>query len=197
MIKVAIVYHSEGGRTKKQAEAIRRGAESLEGTEVLFLTTQEASERLEDLDRADAIVFGSPTYLGSMSAEMKRFLESGIDRWFSRAWQNKIAGTFTHSTNFSGDKVNTLIGMLFNAMQQGMIYVSLGQLPASNEPDSMKSLVGPSPDAINRIDGSIGAMATSFEVKADEAPSKGDILTAEAYGRRIADITAQFARGRQ
>ncbi|MFH0180305.1 hypothetical protein ACIA6D_18175 [Streptomyces cacaoi] len=39
-------------------------------------------------------------------------------------------------------------------------------------------------------------MATSFEVPAGEAPSKGDLETAEAYGRRVAEITAQFVRGR-
>jgi NAD(P)H dehydrogenase (quinone) len=196
LIKVAIVYHSQSGHTKLQAEAVCRGAASLEGTDVLFLSAEEACERLEDLDSADAIIFGCPTYMGNVSAGMKAFQEKAVGRWFTQAWKDKIAGAFTNSSNFSGDKLNTLVGLMINAMQQGMIFVSLGVLPAQDEPGSMQTLTGPGPDAINRVDGSIGPMSTSFAVAAGEAPAKGEILTAEAYGRRIADITAQFVRGR-
>ena len=190
MTKVAMVYHSQSGHTQIQAEAVRRGAASIEGT------AEEASARLEELDTSDAIVFGCPTYMGNVSAGMKAFQEKAMGRWFTQTWKDKIGGAFTNSTNFSGDKLNTLVGLMINAMQQGMIFVSLGMLPASNDPASMETLEGPGPDALNRVDGSIGPMATSFTAAAGEAPPKGDIGTAEAYGRRIAEITSQFARGR-
>jgi NAD(P)H dehydrogenase (quinone) len=196
MIQVTIVYHSQGGHTKAQAEAVRRGAASVEGTEVLFLAAEEASERLELLDASDAIIFGCPTYMGNVSAGMKAFQEKAVGRWFTQAWQNKIAGAFTNSTNFSGDKLNTLMGLMINAMQQGMIFVGLGMLPASNEPGSFNTLEGPGPNALNRVDGSVGPMAVSFTSAAGVSPPKGDIDTAEAYGRRIAEITTQFVRGR-
>lgn len=196
MTTVAIVYHSQYGHTKIQAEAVKRGALAVEGTEVLFLEVEEASEKLAELDAADAIIFGCPTYMGNVSAGMKLFQERAVSRWFSQAWKDKIAGVFTNSTNFSGDKLNTQIGLMINAMQMGMIFVSLGQLPASNEPESLDSAQGPGPDALNRVDGSLGPMATSFGLSAGEAPLKGDIDTAEAYGKRIAEITAQFIRGR-
>ena len=196
MTKIVIVYHSQNGHTLRQAEAVRSGAESVDGTEILFLSAEEAGERLDELDLADAIIFGCPTYMGNISAGLKVFLEKAAVKWFTQAWKDKIAGAFTNASHFSGDKVNTLVGLMINAMQHGMIFVSLGMLPASNVPGAMKTLVGPGPDALNRVDGSIGPMASSFEVEASEAPSHGDIETARAYGRRLAEITAQFVRGR-
>ena len=61
MAKVAVVYHSGYGHTKLQAEAVHRGAASVKGVEAQLLTTEEAIQRLDDLDRADAIIFGCPT----------------------------------------------------------------------------------------------------------------------------------------
>ncbi|HHQ48886.1 MAG TPA: NADPH-dependent FMN reductase, partial [Acidobacteria bacterium] len=75
MTRIVIVYHSGYGHTKRQAEAVHRGAASVDGVNALLLNTEEAAARMEELDTADAIVFGCPTYMGSMSAEMKRFLE--------------------------------------------------------------------------------------------------------------------------
>lgn len=197
MTTVAIVYHSQYGHTKIQAQAVKRGALTVKDTTVLFLDVEEASERLAELDTADAIIFGCPTYMGNVSAGMKLFQERAVSRWFSQAWKNKIAGVFTNSTNFSGDKLNTQIGLIINAMQLGMICVSLGQLPASNESESFMTKQGPGPDALNRVDGSLGPMATSFSLAPESALSQGDINTAEAYGKRIAEITAQFVRGSQ
>ena len=134
MIKVAVVYHSGFGHTKLQAEAVHRGAAGIDGVQALLLTAQEAGEDLDRLDDADAIIFGSPTYMGSMSAEMKKFLEAAAAKWFTLAWKDKVAGAFTNSSSFSGDKVNTLVGLMINAMQQGMIFVSLGLHPAASDP---------------------------------------------------------------
>jgi NAD(P)H dehydrogenase (quinone) len=196
MTKVAIVYHSGFGHTKLQAEAVRDGAAQVEGVEALLLTAEEAGADIDQLDSADAIIFGSPTYMGSMTAEMKRFLEASAPKWYTRGWQDKVAGAFTNSSSFSGDKLNTLMGLMLSAMQQGMIFVSLGMHPGANEPDSMNSLAGPSPEATNRVGSSLGPMGTSFQVEPGDAPSTGDLATAEAYGVRVATITQQLVRGR-
>ncbi len=192
MIKVAIVYHSGFGHTKLQAQAVAEGAESIDGVSVLMLTAAEACERIDELDNAHAIVFGSPTYMGNIAAEMQKFIEEAAKKWFVQAWKDKIAGAFTNSSNFSGDKLNTMMGLLINAMQHGMIFVGLGMLPAANQPDSLNSINGPGPDAHNRVGCSIGPLGTSFQVKPGEAPSKGDIKTAFEYGKRISVITKQF-----
>ena len=196
MAKVITVYHSGFGHTKLQAEAVHRGAASVAGVEARLLTTEEAAARLDDLDAADAIIFGCPTYMGSMSAEMKKFLEVAAKKWFTLAWKDKIAGAFTNSSSFSGDKLNTLVGLVINAMQHGMIYVSLGLNPAANAPESMSKVDGPGPEALNRLGSFIGPMSASFQVNPPAAPVKGDIKTAEEYGRRVATITVQFRRGK-
>ncbi|PVV09843.1 MAG: hypothetical protein B6D77_09245 [gamma proteobacterium symbiont of Ctena orbiculata] len=197
MIKVAIVYHSGFGHTKLQAEAVHRGAASVAGVKAVLLTTQEAGADLDSLDDADGIIFGTPTYMGSMSAEMKKFLEAAAAKWFTQAWKDKVAGAFTNSSSYSGDKLNTLVGLMINAMQQGMIYVSLGMQPAASDPDSMNRIQGPGPEVMNRIGSYMGPMAASFQVDPGDAPSTGDIATAEAYGVRVATITQQLVRGKE
>ena len=196
MTSVAIVYHSGFGHTKLQAQAVARGAGSVQGVESLLLTAEEAAADIDRLDSADAIIFGSPTYMGSMSAEMKKFLEAGAAKWFTLGWKDKVAGAFTNSSSFSGDKLNTLVGLMINAMQQGMIFVSLGMHPAASDPESMNRIEGPGPEVLNRLGSYIGPMAASFQVNAGDAPGSGDLATAEAYGTRVATITQQLARGR-
>ncbi|MFE4106282.1 flavodoxin family protein [Almyronema epifaneia] len=191
-----VIYHSGYGHTRRQAEAVYQGAASVEGIEAELITAEEAIARLDDLDHADAMIFGSPTYMGSMSAGMKQFVEAAAKKWFSLAWKDKVAGAFTNSSSFSGDKLNTLVGLMINAMQHGMIYVGTAMLPAASNPDAMNSVEGPGPDVTNRVGSFVGAMATSFQVDPPGAPPQGDLATAEAYGKRVAEITLQFVRGR-
>jgi NAD(P)H dehydrogenase (quinone) len=196
MTKVAIVYHTTYGHTKLQAEAVLRGAKSVPNVSAQLYTTEEAAARLDELDAADAIIFGCPTYMGNMSAGMKSFLEVAVKKWFTLSWKNKIAGAFTNSSSFAGDKLNTLFGLVINAMQHGMIFVGLGMMPSANRPEDMKSVTGPWPEAHNRAGSFIGPTSASFQVKPPDAPSKGDIETAEIYGRRIAETTLQFVKGK-
>lgn len=191
MRTISIVYHSGYGHTARQAHAVRRGADSVEGVEARLLTTEEAMARMEELDASDAIILGCPTYMGSMSAEMKRFLEATAQRWFEQAWSGKVAGAFTNSSSFSGDKLNTLIGLMIHGMQHGMIWVGSGILPAANRPEDMKTPEGPGPAAHNRIGSFVGPMAASFQL--DDGPPPGDLETAEAYGRRVAEVTLRLA----
>ncbi len=195
MATIAVIYHSLYGHTKLQAEAVLRGAQGVSQVTAKLYTVEEATARLDELDAADAIIFGSPTYMGSMSSGMKAFLEAAAKKWFTLAWKDKIAGAFTNSSSFSGDKLNTLLGLVINAMQHGMIFVGLGLLPAANKPEEMKQIAGPGPEAHNRVGSFIGPMASSFQVPPPGAPGAGDLETAEIYGRRIAEITLRFVRG--
>ena len=196
MSKLIVVYHSTYGHTKIQAEAVQRGANSVEGIDAKIMTAAEAIEKLDELDAADAIIFGTATYMGNIAAEMKKFMEASVSKWFAAAWKDKIAGAFTNSSSFSGDKLNTLQGLFVFAMQHGMIWVGLGMFPSANDPDAMNSVEGPGPKAHNRVGSFIGPMAASFQVNPPDAPPTGDLETAEAYGRRVAKITLQFVRGR-
>ena len=196
MTKIAIIYHTTYGHTKLQAEAVLRGAQSVSSASAALYTVAEATARLDELDAADAIIFGCPTYMGNMSAGMKAFLETAAKKWFTLAWKNKVAGAFTNSSSFSGDKLNTLVGLVINAMQHGMIYVGLGLMPSANRPDEMNTVNGPGPEAHNRVGSFTGPMAASFQVNPPGAPPKGDLETAELYGRRVAEITSQLIKGR-
>ena len=121
MQNLAIIYHSTYGHTKRQAEAVLHGAQRVPGIHARLYTVEEATSGIDEFDTADAIIFGCPTYMGSMSAGMKAFLEVAARKWFTLAWKDKIAGAFTNSSSFSGDKLNTLLGLTINAMQHGMI----------------------------------------------------------------------------
>ncbi len=189
-IKIAVVYCTRYGHTKILAEAVVRGA-SEPDAEVTLYSTVEAAERMKELDGADAIVFGCPTFMGGMASEMKLFIEKGVTRWGKQVWADKIAGGFTNSSNFSGDKLNTMVGLMISAMQQGMIWVGVGTLVGEAH-----SVDGPGAEAINRNSASVGPMASSFSVNAPDAPPAGDVETAAAYGQRIASVTRRFKRGR-
>jgi NAD(P)H dehydrogenase (quinone) len=197
MIKVAVVYHSLYGHTKLQAEAVLQGAQSVPDVSAVLYTAEEATAKLDELDQADAIIFGCPTYMGSMSAGMKTFVEAAAKKWFTLAWKDKVAGAFTNSSSFSGDKLNTLVGLVINAMQHGMIYVGLGMLPSANQPEGMQSIAGPGPGAHNRVGSFIGPMSASFQIHPPDAPVSGDLETARLYGARVAAITTQLFKGRE
>ncbi len=190
--KVAVVYYSKYGHTKLQAEAVCRGA--AEAADVLLLTAGEAADRIDELDAYDAIIFGTATYMGNISAEFKKFMEHSVGKWFNQLWRDKVAGGFTNSSNFSGDKSTTMNGLFTFAMQHGMIWCGLGMLPAANEPDSMKSASGPGAEALNRVSASAGAFAASFELKTPEAPLPGDLETARLYGKRIAEVAGRLKK---
>jgi multimeric flavodoxin WrbA len=196
MGKVVIVYHSTYGHTKLQAEGVLRGASGVNGIEAQIMTDAEATEKIDELDGADAIIFGTATYMGNIAAGMKGFMEASVKKWFAAAWKDKIAGGFTNSSSFSGDKLNTLQGLFVFAMQHGMIWVGTGMFPSANNMDAMNSIEGPGPDTHNRVGSFIGPMAASFQVNTPDAPPKGDIETAEMYGHRVAEIALGFVRGR-
>lgn len=106
MTKTAVVFHSGYGHTQKVAQSVADGAHA-------DLVAIDAEGNLTEaqwaiLDAADAIIFGSPTYMGTVSWQFKKFADATSTRWYSRAWANKIAGGFTISANLSGDKLSTL-----------------------------------------------------------------------------------------
>ena len=80
-------------------------------------------------------------------------------------------------------------------MQHGMIYVGLALMPSANKPEEMTQITGPGPEAHNRVGSFTGPMASSFQVNPPDGPSKGDLETAELYGRRVAEVTMRFVRG--
>lgn len=133
-IQVAVVYHSGYGHTAKQAEAVAAGAGAVAGVDALLVHVDGANAPWEDLERADAIIFGAPTYMGGPSAQFKAFLDATSQKVFAAGfkWKDKVAAGFSNSASRSGDKLATLVQIALFAAQQGMHWVSLGLPPANN-----------------------------------------------------------------
>ena len=186
MTKIAIVYHSGYGHTAEVAKAVARGAAAVEGVEAQVISVADVEKHWQDLDEADAIIFGAPTYMGSVSAPFKAFMDASSKVWFTQGWKDKIAAGFTHSGSQSGDKFNSLVQLFTLAMQHGMIWVSLGLMPGNN---SSKGSV----NDLNRLGGFGGSMTQSNVDQGAEVIPPSDLKTAEQLGRRVALVTLQFA----
>jgi NAD(P)H dehydrogenase (quinone) len=184
MKNIVIVYHSDKGHTQKIAEAIESGVRSTEYTEVLLIPVEQVDQHFDKLDNADAIVFGSPTYMGTISAPFKAFMDSTSGRWFGRTWVNKIAAGFTSSGSLSGDKLATLNALAIFAAQHGMIWLGPEQICETPTPDAA---------TVNRLGSNLGVMCQAHPYEdAEKSVSIGDIETARLFGIRIAKITTAF-----
>lgn len=186
MIKVAIVYHSGYGHTQKQAEAVLAGAAGVPGVQAkLYPAAAVDDAAWADLEAADAIVFGAPTYMGGPAAPFKVFADASSKPWFAQKWKNKIAGGFTNSATMNGDKFSTIQYFVTLAMQHGMIWVGTGLMPANKSTNTRND--------VNYVGGFTGALAQSpSDVGPDQGPLPGDLETARLYGERIAQTTKQF-----
>ncbi|WP_103668851.1 flavodoxin family protein [Pseudanabaena sp. BC1403] len=189
MSSIAIVYFSGAGHTHLMAEAFAEGANKVADTKVqLFRITGEeihngrwCNEKvLESLNQYDAIVFGSPTYMGGVAAQFKAFVDAASGIWFQQLWKDKLAGGFTHSGSPSGDKQGTLLYLAINAAQHSMIWVGAGEM---------------NQNGVNRLGSYMGVMGQAVPdlsgTKAVELDA-GDRLSVELYGQRIAEATKRW-----
>lgn len=155
MKKVVIVYHSGFGHTAKVAQHVHLGVSSVDGIQGSLFELKDGHEDPRQLNDADALIFGSPTYMGSGSAVMKQFMEASSSLFAERAWKDKLAAGFTNSHSLSGDKLNTLMQFVIFAMQHSMIWVGMDALNSS--PDYHPG----QQEAINRVGSYAGLMAQS------------------------------------
>lgn len=186
MTKISIIYHSGFGHTEVQAKAIYEGVLSAGDVQVDLVKAQEAISDINQFDDSDAIIFGSPTYMGSVSAKFKEFMDASSQIWLKQGWKDKIAAAFTNSHSLSGDKLNTLMQIGIYAMQHSMIWVGLGHSNTCKDGDQGN------PNEINRMGSYFGAMAQSDNKPADVTPPSGDIETAKILGKRVAELTKKF-----
>lgn len=185
MNTVAIVYHSGYGHTAAIAKAVARGA-TVNGVETKLIPVTDIDKHWSDLREADAIIFGTPTYMGGVSAPFKAFMDASSKAWIGQEWKDKVAAGFTHSGSQGGDKFNTLTHLFTFAMQHGMIWTGLGLLPGNN---SSKGSV----NDLNRLGSSTGALTQSNTDQGADAILDSELRTAEHLGRRVALVTLQFA----
>jgi multimeric flavodoxin WrbA len=185
MKQVYVVYHSGYGHTHRQAEHVARGADAVDGVRATLLPVEAVEDKWDALAAADGIIFGAPTYMGSVSAQFKGFMDASAKVWFGQGWKDKIAAGFTNSASQSGDKLNSLVQLMIFANQHAMLWVGLGLMPGNN------SSAG-SVDDLNRLGSFAGAMAQSNNDQGAEAMRESDLLTAEHLGRRVAEATLRL-----
>lgn len=202
-MKVLVVYYSMYGHVLEMAKAVTEGAGSVEGVEVMLRRVAEFEETeremeghehartvweqqkaipvctLDDLRRADGILFGSPTRYGNMSAQMKRFLDSTAQLWLEGAMEGKPAGLFTSTATAHGGQETTLLTMMVPVLHLGMIVVGVpystpGMLHTEGRggtPYGATTLAGP---------------------RNDLRPAPQDLDIARALGRRVAQIAKKL-----
>jgi NAD(P)H dehydrogenase (quinone) len=184
MNNIVIVYHSGYGHTKKVAEAVAEGSSG-----VLLAIDAEGNLPAggwEQLAAAKTIVFGSPTYMGGASWQFKKFADASSKPWFTQQWKDKLAAGFTNSATLNGDKFSTLTYFFTLSQQHGMFWVGTGMLPSNAKAHTR--------DSLNNLGGNSGLItATPSDASVDEMVP-GDIATAKAFGKRIAEATAKFAK---
>jgi NAD(P)H dehydrogenase (quinone) len=189
-ISVAIAYTSRYGHTLELVDSVSDGVRSVPDTAVdLIDVTEMTDDDWQVLADADAIIFGTPTYMGSASGAFHAFAEASSKPWMQRTWQDKLAAGFTNSGSMSGDKLHTLQYLSLLAAQHGMHWVSLGLLPGWNTSTSTEQ-------DDNRLGFYLGAGAQSWNDRGPADVHDADRRTARHLGRRVADTAHTFVAGR-
>ena len=184
MSKIVVVYHSGYGHTKRIAETVAESA----GAQLIAI---DAEGNLKDADwealnAADAIVFGTPTYMGMASWQFKKFADASSKVWFGQGWKDKLAAGFTNSASMNGDKLSTLHYLFTLSQQHSMLWVGTGMMP-SNKKSSTR-------DDINYVASFGGLMTVSPSDSSPDEMVAGDFATAKVFGERIKAVAARLAR---
>jgi len=170
-------------------QAVARGAAAVPGASIKEFALQDGDFNggrwsnealLGELDAADAIILGSPTYMGCVSGQMKSFMDATSSRYLQRRWVDKLAAAFTISGTPAGDKMNTLLTCATFAMQHGMIWVGVAESPVTGE-------------GYNRLGFYFGAAGVALFEPPSEAPNAEDKRTGEMLGRRVASLVLRLS----
>ncbi|MBG6071114.1 MULTISPECIES: flavodoxin family protein [unclassified Polaromonas] len=181
---VVVVYHSGYGHTQRMAQAVASGA----GADLIAIDAEGnlPAGGWEALAAADAIIMGSPTYMGSVSWQFKKFADASSKPWYTESWKDKLFAGFTNSAALNGDKSSTLIYLFTLAMQHGGIWVSQGMMPSNS-----KAAQRNDPNFLGSYSGAI-AHSPSDAGAGEMAP--GDLETARSFGERVAQVAGRFSR---
>ena len=183
MGNVAIPYFSGRGHTRRLAQEIAAGVGAGQCNARLIDVAQIAETDWQALDAADAIVMGTPTYMGSAAAEFKAFMDQTGTLWAQQRWADKLAAGFTVAIFGGGDKLQTLQQLMVFAMQHGMVWVGQDQIGAPVDPEK---------EGLNQSGVWLGLGAVSVRDKT-QLISAGDLHTAHLFGQRLARAVRRWA----
>ncbi len=204
-MKILVVYYSMYGHTLEMAKAVVAGAESVGGAEVVLRRVEEFEKvdkiidgnefagkirdqqkdipvcSLDDLREADAVIFGSPTRYGNMTAQLKQLIDSTADLWMNGEMEGKPGGCFTSTASMHGGQETTLLTMMVPLIHLGMIIVGV--------PYSVAGMIH-----TEARGGTPYGPSTVAGPKGELQPTSEDIVIAKALGKRVAE-TAKKLRG--
>jgi NAD(P)H dehydrogenase (quinone) len=176
--QIVIVYFSGFGHTHKIAEAVAAGA----GGGARLLRVDELGSLppggWDQLAKADAIIFGSPTYIGNVAWQFKKFIDESSRVWALGGWRDKLAAGFTNSASMNGDKASTLAAIFTMSQQHGMLWVGTGTMPSNSKAAKR--------DDVNYVATFAGLAATTPSDASVDEMVPGDLQTARLFGERIA-----------
>lgn len=196
MPKVLVLYYSSYGHIETMAEAIAEGARSTGASVDIKRVPETVPEEVArnahfkldqqapvasvgDLERYDAIIVGTGTRFGRISAQMAAFLDQAGSLWARGALNGKIGGAFTSTGSQHGGQETTLFSIITNLLHLGMTIVGLDYGYAGQMND--KEIVGGAPYGASTIAGADGG----------RQPSDIDLAGARYQGRRVAQVAAK------
>jgi multimeric flavodoxin WrbA len=174
--KIVVVYHSGYGHTVRMAQSVAEGS----GGHLIAIDENGdiPEEGWTTLAGADAIIMGSPTYMGSVSWQFKKFADASSKVWFKQEWKDKLFAGFTNSASMTGDKLSTIHYLFTLAMQHGGLWVGTGLMPSSAKSAKRND--------INFLGTFSGAMAQTPSDSSPDEMCQGDLETARLFGERVA-----------
>ena len=201
-MKVLIVYYSMYGHILKMAEAVAEGVKEVSGAQAELRRVSETLPRtvleqmgaleslkqqskipectVEELAKADAIIFGTPTRFGNMCGQMRQFLDATGQLWMDGSLIGKVGSVFTSSATQHGGQESTILSFHTTLLHQGMVIVGL---PYSFQGQMrIDEITGGSPYGASTISGGQG----------ERMPSDNELDSARFQGKHVATIASRL-----
>jgi NAD(P)H dehydrogenase (quinone) len=203
-MKVLVVYYSMYGHIHRMAEAVAEGVKTIKGAEAVLrrvpetlpgevlvkmgaIDAQKKFEHvpiatLEDLESADAVIFGTPTRFGNMCGQMKQFLDATGGLWAKGALLGKVGSVFVSSATQHGGQESTILSFHITLLHHGFVVVGL---PYSFQGQMRNDeITGGSPYGASTIAGTQG----------ERTPSENELQAARFQGAHVATIASKLFR---
>jgi NAD(P)H dehydrogenase (quinone) len=194
-LPILVLYYSRHGSTRKLAELIGQGIDSVPGCEARLRTVPavstvtEATEpevpnegapyvELQDLEECAALALGSPTRFGNMASAMKYFWDGTSAQWLSGALNGKPACVFTSTGSLHGGQESTLLSMMLPLLHHGMLVLGIPY----TQPELMTTSSGGTPYGASHWSGVSGNQPVSEDTRA----------LAIALGQRLAQTAVKL-----
>jgi NAD(P)H:quinone oxidoreductase type IV len=201
-MKVQVIFYSMYGHVYRMAQAVAAGAEMVDGAEVQLLQVPElvpdaaleksgakaarqafahvAVAKVEDLAKADALIFGTPTRYGMMCAQMRNFLDQTSGLWLRGALVGKVGSVFASTATQHGGQETTITSFHTTLLHHGMVIVGVPY--AEPRLTNMGEITGGTPYGASTLAGGDGS----------RQPSENELAIARFQGRHVARIARKL-----